>query len=497
MEKLHAFGEGAEFNKTAPESFTLVKVGKNRFTRNNKVREFDVTPEDIDAIMEEFESRGKDLVLDFGHSSLNPDAGFKGDAPAAGWCDRLEKTADGIVGHVKEWTAKGKERIEGGEYKYHSPVLFFDEKTGRPNALHSAAVTNIPAIHGAPKLVAASDFWIDDEKPEEIPVVAMEENMKMATECVDNIRNIKSELNEILVSMSDMADSEEKKKELTEFADNLFKEDIEAFQEQAKAKETSEPVIEPEAFQDIEAEYASVSNTMNGDDLLAWLSSNASRLATELEKADEADKGAIQLQLDFITEKQSTLNAFKETNPDLWAKGLISKPAEEAVPAPQAVALSDSIIELFKDKKHLAFSDIDPGKELSMENVESEMKALYDYKESTMKALEDIGADSLESIKTAIDAVNEKALDVEAKSYVRMCIAQPECKITEVMQDWAVGAYKEDKEVFKKQYAGSPVAFSQNLIEVPKPEKSKAKVSQDQESIAIMMGHDPKEVYKD
>jgi hypothetical protein len=488
MKKLHAFGEGSEFNKQAPESFPLIKLGTNRFTRNNKIHEFEVTADDIDVIMQEFESRGKDLVLDFGHSSLSKDAGFRGDAPAAGWGDKLMKTDDGISVHVKEWTPKGRERIESGEYNYHSPVLFFDEKTGRPNALHSTAVTNIPAIHGSPKLVAASDFWEEDfEAP-----VAIDKYKNLATKVVSNIREMKSELNGIIVSMSDLAgDDEALKTELTAFSDGLFAEDLQAFEEEVKTEKTPEPKVKPVAFEDVETEFNTRKSSMNGEDLMGWLETNKLKLNGEIEQADEGDRVAFQEQIDFIEAKKGELQSFKEENPKLWEKGLVEK---EEVILP-VMAFSDSVIGLVKENS-VAFSDIDETYEFKNEDIENELKTLYAFKKNTMQALDDLGTDSPEKIVEAVKKVNENALNVEAKAYVLSSISNPECQITVAMQDWAEGFYKRDKEGFKKYIADAPVAFSQAHIEVPLPSKQKAKVSQTQIKIAQAFGNNPDDVYK-
>lgn len=500
MEKLHAFGEGSEFNKQAPDFFPLLKVGKNRFTRNNKVSEFEVTDGDLDVIMKEFESRGKDLVLDFGHSSLSKEAGFNGNAPAAGWGDRLEKIDGGIVAHVREWTPKGRQRIEDGEYNYGSPVVFFDEETGRPNALHSAAVTNIPAIHGFPKLVAASDFWIEEEVKEDDTLnVAIAKYKKLATDVVGNIRESKSGLGDIMASLSDLAgDDEALKTELTAFADGLFKEDLQAFEAGITDKDkNAAPIADPkdkapQSFQDVAEEFKNVKSSMNGDDLLGWLDTNKVRLGTEISQAEEGNRVSLQEQIDFIETKKGQLASFKEENPELWAKGVIEKEDAE----PQVLSFSDGVIDLVKSNS-AAFADIDETYEFKNEDIEKELKMLYGFHKSTMQVLDDLGTDSPEKIVDAVKKVNEHALNVEAKSHVLCAIANPDCQITLAMQDWAEDFYKRDKEGFKKYIADAPVAFSQTHIEVKNQTENKAKVSKIQEEVCGLFGNKPEDVYKD
>ena len=233
---------------------------------------------------------------------------------------------------------------------------------------------------------------------------------------------------------------------------------------------------------------------MNGNDLLAWFDSNMSKLESELTDVPEDQRSPIQEQIDFINQKKSELEAFRNANPALWEKGLIEKTEEETVPA---MAFSDSMIDLIKDNKSIAFSDIDIEK-LSMEDVENELKNLYEFKGQTIKALSDIGADSIESIKKVVDTVNDKALDVEAKSVIRTLIADPSCKITKAMEDWSIDFYKKDKEAFKKFVADAPVAFSQTPPKISKPEnKHKNKINSTQEEVAKIMGCKPEEVFKD
>lgn len=137
--------------RMAPERIPLIPYGRNSFTRDGKSGEFNFTERDADAIIAEFTERARDLVIDYEHQTL---AGSE--APAAGWINELIKTPDGLEAGVKYWTDHAKARLESGEYRYFSPVLIFGS-CGGPAALHSVALTNHPALHGVPALVA-NDF---------------------------------------------------------------------------------------------------------------------------------------------------------------------------------------------------------------------------------------------------------------------------------------------------------------------------------------------------
>jgi len=135
--------------RTPPESFQLLKFGANVYTKDGKEDSFRFDDASADALIAEFNSRSRDLVIDFEHSTLSGN-----EAPAAGWIDRLEKNAEGLCAHVKYWTDKAKEYLNKGEYRYFSPTLLFGRGGKSPDALHSVALTNHPALHGVDALVA-------------------------------------------------------------------------------------------------------------------------------------------------------------------------------------------------------------------------------------------------------------------------------------------------------------------------------------------------------
>lgn len=135
--------------RTPPETFLLLKFGRSVYTKDGKEGGFDFDAPAADALIAEFNSRSRDLVIDFEHSTLSGN-----EAPAAGWIDRLEKTAGGLCAHVKYWTDRAKEYLTRGEYRYFSPTLMFTQGGRKPAALHSVALTNHPALHGVDALVA-------------------------------------------------------------------------------------------------------------------------------------------------------------------------------------------------------------------------------------------------------------------------------------------------------------------------------------------------------
>lgn len=167
-----AFADGA----TPPERFLLIRWGKTDYTKFGEVGSIEFDQADADAIIAEFSSRGKDLVVDYEHQTLSGQT-----APAAGWITALAKTADGLEATVN-WTPKGAAHLAEREYRYHSPVIQFGENR-HPRALHSVALTNHPAFHGYQPLVA-DDLPDDPGEPHQQPKKTMNEHLKKLAEAL-------------------------------------------------------------------------------------------------------------------------------------------------------------------------------------------------------------------------------------------------------------------------------------------------------------------------
>jgi phage I-like protein len=119
------------------------------------------------AVIARFAARKNDRVLDYEHQTLHKETNGQ-PAPAAGWLKGLEwREGQGLFGTV-ELTARARQAINDGEYKYVSPVFSFDRATGNVLDIQMAALTNNPAIDGMEPLAlrAAATFRIalDDEE---------------------------------------------------------------------------------------------------------------------------------------------------------------------------------------------------------------------------------------------------------------------------------------------------------------------------------------------
>lgn len=133
----------SEVGSTVPTRIQIVPIGEFKDGKGNPFR---ITAEIIAKIIANFDLRANDLVIDYEHQTLG-----EGQAPAAGWIKRLiDEGGNGLWAEV-EWTARAKQYLQNREYRYLSPVLLARKKSdgvGLPEILHSAALTNDPAIDG-------------------------------------------------------------------------------------------------------------------------------------------------------------------------------------------------------------------------------------------------------------------------------------------------------------------------------------------------------------
>src|SRR5690348_5898388 len=121
------------------------------------------------AVIARFAARKNPRVLDYEHQTLLKEKNGQ-PAPAGGWITGLEwRDGQGLFGTV-ELTARARQAINDGEYKFVSPVFSYDQATGDVLDVRMAALTNEPGIDGMEPVAlqaAASALFPDDE---EIPM---------------------------------------------------------------------------------------------------------------------------------------------------------------------------------------------------------------------------------------------------------------------------------------------------------------------------------------
>lgn len=115
---------------------------------------FIVDEESAAAVVEAFAAQGVDLPVDYEHQTLGGEfSSPTGQAPAAGWIQRIEAVeGEGIFAHVA-WTPAAIQQLARREYRYLSPVAIVRKSDRKLVGLHSAALTNKPAIVGMRAIV--------------------------------------------------------------------------------------------------------------------------------------------------------------------------------------------------------------------------------------------------------------------------------------------------------------------------------------------------------
>ena len=140
----------------APELIRLLPLGE--VVLGDGRQPFQVTQESLEKIMEAWNLRGNDMVIDYEHQTVTGQA-----APAAGWVKGLSPANDGLWARVV-WTDRAREYIEKREYRYFSPVVQLGEGREVVDLLH-VALTNFPAMSNLDPLILQHQ-GLGDSEPE-------------------------------------------------------------------------------------------------------------------------------------------------------------------------------------------------------------------------------------------------------------------------------------------------------------------------------------------
>lgn len=148
MSKYYALkGEQTEINGV-PEIISIIPLGHVKSRKGD----FEVDEESYQLMKSHMEERGIDIVIDYEHQTLEDVQ-----APAGGWIKELYLEAGAISAKV-EWTDRAKEYLKNKEYRYLSPVIMVRKNDNKATMLHSAALTNTPAIDGMFPIINSIDL---------------------------------------------------------------------------------------------------------------------------------------------------------------------------------------------------------------------------------------------------------------------------------------------------------------------------------------------------
>ena len=148
MKKLVACSGEAVTVDGVPEEIKILPLGHVQSQKGD----FYVDDESAELIRKQFKDRRLDLPIDYEHQTLKDMQ-----APAGGWIEDIYKGEDAIIAKVR-WTDRAKEYLKNREYRYLSPVVLTRKSDKKVVALHSAALTNTPAIDGMFAIVNSMDL---------------------------------------------------------------------------------------------------------------------------------------------------------------------------------------------------------------------------------------------------------------------------------------------------------------------------------------------------
>lgn len=106
--------------------------------------------------------------VDYEHQTMNAKENGQ-PAPASGWASRFEwREGKGLYALDAQWTDKARQMIERGEYRYLSPVIAYNKRTGEVSDVFNAALVNVPALDISPvareRIAQLSAQFSDEEE---------------------------------------------------------------------------------------------------------------------------------------------------------------------------------------------------------------------------------------------------------------------------------------------------------------------------------------------
>lgn len=140
--------------------------------------------------------------MDKDHASARK--GLERDTQSLGWFSKFVASAKGLFGLLK-LTKKGREMIEGREYRHVSPVFALNEDK-EPIRLLSVAATNTPAIRVPENVILNAEPEQSTEQSEDILDMTKEELITIVNEAIEarlTTLNQQATTEEVVVNQGD------------------------------------------------------------------------------------------------------------------------------------------------------------------------------------------------------------------------------------------------------------------------------------------------------
>lgn len=177
----------SQLNAHADAAFSVADDGYIQALPDGQFASVDGRPEDVKggkwlmdatafaALQANTPHQAGDLVIDYEHQTLNKEANGQ-PAPAAGWFnidDVQYRQGQGLF--IKpRFTDNATAFLSAKEYKYFSLVFGYDKATGRPQFIHSAALTNRPGVDGMLPLAQLSALALTQLSANKLPLTQPE-----------------------------------------------------------------------------------------------------------------------------------------------------------------------------------------------------------------------------------------------------------------------------------------------------------------------------------
>ena len=120
--------------------------------------DFIIDDEGVREILRTFSERAESLPVDVEHESLADRKPATGSRGAVGWLEKLwgSEAEKGLFALVR-WSDTGKALIRSDAFRYLSPVFVIRKDDRKVVAVHSAAITTLPAIGKMDRLAASQN----------------------------------------------------------------------------------------------------------------------------------------------------------------------------------------------------------------------------------------------------------------------------------------------------------------------------------------------------
>jgi phage I-like protein len=148
-----------ELNGHVPTEFRLLPTGtfKAKDGRPHGLPGWKIDATNASAVLDSIQQLDDKFLVDYDHQTLHTEKTGQM-AKASAWIKTADfeyRTDDGLYATNVKWTAAAKSLIESEEYRYISPVLTYNKRTGEVTGVLMAALVNYPAIDGLTDLAAA------------------------------------------------------------------------------------------------------------------------------------------------------------------------------------------------------------------------------------------------------------------------------------------------------------------------------------------------------